>query len=216
MIYGKEMRHNNKIKKLFFPMLILPLLGGCIHPHPPAMPFNSSEVAWAQKPGHAAIRGCVSGAIFTKQTSTPMTFGNETVYTFHDVPSSIMQIPRGHFTVELLPESEYMHALSKKMEFYSTRLIGPTAVNDPRWVDPSVLSFIRRISCPVAGPDICTSVGHFLWTNLPAGQWYIVTSYDAANVDDSSVVDVQKITTVDGKTVPFLSWTGTRRVLCSS
>ncbi|MBV1831300.1 hypothetical protein HNW77_10505 [Komagataeibacter sp. AV436] len=210
------MRHNNKIKKLFFPMLIMPLLGGCIHPHPPALPFNSNEVAWAQKPGHAAIRGCVSGAIFTRQTTTALTLGNNTVYTFNGIDSSIMQIPRVHFTVELLPESEYMHALAKKMEFYSHRLTGPTVVNDPRWVDASVLPFIARISCPVAGPDICPSIGHFVWPNLPAGQWYAVTSYDATNGDNSYVIDVQKITTVDGKTVPLVAWTGTRRMLCSS
>ena len=216
------MLHNNKIKKLFFPMLVLPLLGSCIHPRPPAMSFNSNEVAWAQKPGHAVIRGCVSGAIFTKQHAYALSSGNATIYKSEDIPSSIMQVPRVHFTVDLLPQNNYMHVLAKKMDFYGL-MHGYKNLNDPRWVDPSVLSYIPHFSCPAAGPDICTSPGHFVWPNLPAGQWYIVTSYDPTKEGNNisveyttAGVDVQKITTVEGQTVPFVAWAGTRTVLCGS
>lgn len=49
-----------------------------------------------------------------------------------------MQVPRVHFTVDLLPQAAYMHALAKKMDFYGL-MHGYKTLNDPRWVDPSVL-----------------------------------------------------------------------------
>lgn len=205
----QKMTQNNNAKRIFFTLLPMLLLSGCVHPAPPKIPFNSAEVAWAQKPGHATIKGCVSGAEFTKYYSYQVPDGN---YDSYPIESSFKENPQQNFTIDLLPESEYMQELAKKMEIYSIRLNDYKNLNDHRWVNPSVLSFIPHFSCPDAGSSLCPSVGHFVFSNLPAGNWYIVVAYNDTPKQRGQIALMQKITTIEGQTVPYVSWFGARSI----
>ncbi|WEQ54261.1 hypothetical protein LV564_00800 (plasmid) [Komagataeibacter nataicola] len=202
---------NNNFTNILFTIFVTASLCGCVVPEPPKIPFNSSEVSWAQKTGSSTIKGCVSGAEFTAFDTYHLADGT---YSSSPVMSSSVEIPQKNFTIDLLPESDYMHVLAKKMHIYSLRLNDYTILNDHRWVDPSVLPFIPHFSCPSAGPNICTSPGHFIFSNLPAGNWYIVASYNPTKEDKTAGVTVHKITTIDGKMVPFISWVGARNKIC--
>lgn len=203
------MMQNISVKRIFFTFFPMLLLSGCVHPTPPKIPFNSAEVAWAQKPGHATIKGCVSGAEFTKYYSYQLPDGN---YDSYPIESSFRENPQQNFTIDLLPESAYMHDLAKKMEIYSIRVNNYKNLNDRRWVDPSVFSFIPHFSCPAAGPSLCPSVGHFVFSNLPAGNWYIVVAYNDTPKQRGQIALMQKITTIEGQTVPYVSWFGARSI----
>ena len=204
----QKMTQNKSVKRLFFTLSPLLLLTGCVHPAPPKIPFNSVEVAWAQRPGRATIKGCVSGGEFTKYYTYQVPDGN---YDSYPIESSYRENPSRNFTIDLLPESDYMWILEQKMEQYYL-LNSYHTLNDSRWVEPSVISFIPHISCPADGPDICTSRGHFIFNNLPAGNWYIVAGYNATKEDNAVAVTVQKITTIEGQTVPYVSWVGARSI----
>ncbi|MCI1242918.1 MAG: hypothetical protein LKI99_03230 [Acetobacter fabarum] len=205
----QKMMQNISVKRIFFTFFPMLLLSGCVHPTPPKIPFNSAEVAWAQKPGNATIKGCVSGAEFTKYYSYQVPDGN---YDSYPIESSFRETPQKNFTIDLLPESEYMHILAKKMEVYNLRVNDYKNVNDPRWVVPSVLPFIPHFTCPMAGPSLCPSVAHFVFSNLPAGNWYIVAAYNSTPEARGNAINVQKITTVEGKTVSYVSWEGARSI----
>lgn len=205
----QKMTQNKSVKRLFFTLSPLLLLTGCVHPAPPKIPFNSVEVAWAQKPGRATIKGCVSGGEFTKYYTYQVPDGN---YDSYPIESSFRETPQKNFTIDILPESEYMRILANKMEVYSLRLSDYKNVNDPRWVDPTVLSFIPHFTCPMAGHSFCPSIAHFVFSNLPAGNWYIVTAYNSTPEARGHAVTVKKITTVEGKAVPYVSWVGARSI----
>lgn len=91
----QKMMQNISVKRIFFTFFPTLLLTGCVHPAPPKIPFNSAEVAWAQKPGHATIKGCVSGAEFTKYHSYQEPDGNYDSYpiesSFRETPQKILQ-----------------------------------------------------------------------------------------------------------------------------
>lgn len=203
------MMQNSSVKRIFFALFSMLLLSGCVHPAPPKIPFNSNEVAWAKKPGHATIKGCVSGGEFTKYRYYQIFEG---VTESSPIESSFKEVPQQNFTIDLLPESAYMHVLADKMGVYSIRLNDYKNVNDSRWVDPSVLPFIPHLSCPAAGPSICPSVGHFVFSNLPAGNWYIVVAYNDTPKQRGQIALMQKITTIEGQTVPYVSWFGVRSI----
>ncbi|WP_265001128.1 hypothetical protein, partial [Komagataeibacter nataicola] len=104
----------------------------------------------------------------------------------------------------------------KKIKSYNLMLLDDfRMLNDPRWVDAYVMRFIPHFSCPEAGPSVCTSTGHFVFSRLPAGNWYIVVSYDPTKEDKRGTVTVQKITTIEGQTVPFISSVGAREETCA-
>ncbi|GBR13634.1 hypothetical protein LV564_18360 (plasmid) [Komagataeibacter nataicola] len=202
---------NHNIKLIFSSLIALSPLCGCVSPEPPRIPFNSDEVSWARKIGNSTIKGCVSGAEFTKYNTYKIPDGYYTSYP--DIGSSV-EHPQRSFTIDLLPESEYMHKLSKKMYIYSLRLHSYKNINDPRWVDSSIINFIPHFSCPDAGAAICTSAGHFIFSNLPAGTWYIVTGYNSTPEQRGHIALVQKIKTIEGQTVPFVSWVGALDKTC--
>lgn len=201
---------SNNFKNTLFTICMASSLCGCVIPTPPKIPFNSSEVSWAQKTGSSTIKGCVGSAAFTAFDTYHLTDGT---YASSPIMDSSVEEPRKNFTIDLLPESDYMHILAKKMHRYHF-LNDYRKLNDKRWVNPSVLPFIPHFSCPSAGPNICTSPGHFIFSNLPAGNWYIVTSYDPTKEDNTAGVTVNKITTIDGKTVPSISWSGALNKTC--
>ena len=190
-------------------MIPVILVSGCVHPHPPKIPFNSDEVSWAKKSGNATIKGCVSIGQYTKYHSPALLPGNYLDMNNRvPVESSYEEIPISNFTVDMLPESHYMHSLYIEMKNYLPYLNHYTTINDPRWVDDAVLPYIPHISCPESGQDNCPSVGHFTFPNLPEGKWYIVVGYNATKVRKVYYIDTQKITTAAGQTVPFVSWLG--------
>lgn len=193
-------------------LIALSPLCGCVSPEPPRIPFNSGEVAWAKKIGNSSIKGCVSGAEFTKYHSYQIPDGT---YTSYPEKGSSVENTQRSFTIDLLPESGYMHELSKKMHVYSLRLHSYKDLNDPRWVDSSIINFIPHFSCPDAGPTICTSAGHFIFSNLPAGTWYIVAGYNSTPEQRGKIALTQKITTIEGQTVPFVSWVGALDKTCT-
>lgn len=203
---------NKKIKNIFLLISII-TMEGCVHPQPPKVPFDKNEVEWAAKAGTSSIKGCVSIEEFKKYHTYQNIDGT---YTSYPVAGSSYEILKKAFTVDIMPESNYMNALSKKMKNYNFSLLDNfTILNDPRWVDASVMRFIPHFSCPEAGPSVCTSTGHFLFSNLPAGNWYIVVSYDRTKEDKRHTVTRQKITTIEGQTVPFISSVGAREATCT-
>ncbi|AHI27242.1 hypothetical protein LU298_00255 [Komagataeibacter intermedius] len=198
------MTKNNNVKGLFFAISSSLLLFGCVQPTPPKIPLNINEVSWAKKKGSASIKGCVSGGYFEKYHNYQVPNGT---YDSYPIESSYHDNPSRNFTIDLLPENDYMYNLSEKMKHYYL-LHSYHTLNDPRWVESSVMPFIPHISCPADGPNTCPSRGHFNFNNLPAGNWYIVAGYNATKEDNAVAVTVQKITTIDGQTVPFVSWFG--------
>ncbi|WP_275881126.1 hypothetical protein [Komagataeibacter nataicola] len=203
------MLRNNKIMNIFIKIIPFIFLSGCIYPHAPKVPFNGAEVAWAKKNGNATVKGCVSGGNYTKYKNTIL-IPYDNVNKNNNIPikNSFSEYPQNSYTIDFLPETEYMHILEKKMHAYSIRLMDYENLNDPRWVEPSILPYIPHFSCPDSGPDICTSIGHFVFSNLPAGNWYVVVDYHSTPLMPGHAVVVQKFTTVANKTVRFISWFG--------
>ncbi|WEQ54262.1 hypothetical protein LV564_00805 (plasmid) [Komagataeibacter nataicola] len=209
------MQPNNKIMNIFIKIIPILFISGCVHPHSPKIPFNSDEVSWAKKSGNATIKGCVSSGNYMKYHSAALLPGNYLDMNNRvPIESSYVESPEKNFTIDMLPKSDYMHDLSKKMYNYLF-LNSYYTLNDPRWVDPAVLPYIPHISCPDAGQAICPSIGHFVFPNLPAGNWYIVTGYNATPGQYFDYVDVQEITTIAGQTVPFIAWTGVKHTPCT-
>ena len=137
---------------------------------PPSPIYNADDFAWAARSGDSSIDGRVD------YRDQDMTF-------------------RCAGTVGLAPETGYTRQRFQALYGSTERAAVPAAVVRARTVDEPTNQY--RDSLREAR---CDSDGRFLFTDLPAGSWYVIAPATAAGAE-GPVVLMRRVTTRPGRSV---------------
>jgi hypothetical protein len=136
--------------------------------------FRAADFAWAQAPGHNTL----AGRLAFKQGATPYSCVNASVILTPETPWS-----RRRMTV--LYKSDTRSALP------SDEVRARTSQAPPGDSGP----YIRRTTCDAAG--------HFSFTGLPDGSWFVVTIAKPAGGQGGSMAFMRRVTTRGGRVTNF-------------